>query len=148
MFLVLLEVGVLIVVDSSIATIDLGCADKNLYANSAPLPDEKDSTFIIKMFKCVPDLNKVFNNSCCFFDLSDVFQRTIFFSIWSGRCVGISESYQFLYTPLGAINNRPFIKPLSYNTAALSNNTLDLPVPISIKYAKFSLSQDAFNASN
>ena len=49
MFLVLLDVGVLIVVDSSIATIDLGCADKNLYANSEPLPDEKASTFIIKI---------------------------------------------------------------------------------------------------
>ena len=27
----------------------------------------------------------------------------------------------------------PLIKPLSYKIAALSNNTLDLPVPISIK---------------
>ena len=61
-------------------------------------------------------LKKVFPgkiNHSCLADLSDVFHRTIFLNIWSGKCVGISESYQFLYTPLGAMINNPFIFPLS-----------------------------------
>ena len=55
--------------------------DKNLYANSEPLPDENDSTFIIKICKSVPGLNNVFRISFCFLDLSEVFQSTTFFDI-------------------------------------------------------------------
>ena len=80
MFLVLFVVCVLIVVASSIAIIDLGCADKNLCANFGPSPDEKASTFIIKILKSEPGSNKVFKFLICLIDLSDVFQRTIFLS--------------------------------------------------------------------
>ena len=66
--------------------------------------------------------------------------------MWSGKCVGISPSYQFLYTPLGATINTPLIFPSSYNIAMLSINTFDLPVPISIKYAKYGLSHESSNA--
>ena len=78
---VLLVVGVLIVVASSIATIDLGCADKNLYAKLGPSPDEKDSTFIIKIRKSVPGSNKVFKIFFCLTDLSDVFHKTVLWLI-------------------------------------------------------------------
>ena len=70
------------------------------------------------------------------------------FSIWSGKCVGNSCSYQVLTTPFGATIKTPSILPLSYNIATLSINTFVLPVPISIKYAKFSLFQDFSNAVN
>ena len=54
---------------------------KNFCANFKPSPFENDSTFIIKICKSVPVSNKVFNKDICFLDLSDVFQRTTFFSM-------------------------------------------------------------------
>src|SRR5210317_97157 len=103
MFLVLLAVGVLIVVDSSIAIKAL-CELINLVANLTPLSVDKASTFITKICKAVSISNKDSNFSCCPFVILGC-HNTDTFSIWSGKCVGSSCSYQVLTTPFGATIN-------------------------------------------
>ena len=52
----------------------------------------------------------------------------------------LPEFSQIIFSP------GPLIFPESYNIAMLSSNTFDLPVPISIKYAKYRFSHESSNA--
>jgi len=81
--LVLFAVGVLIVVDSSMA-INTLCEFKNLDANFTPLSVDKASTFIIKICNAVSISNKLSNFSCCPFVIFDC-HNTVTFSIWFGK---------------------------------------------------------------
>ena len=110
-FLVLLASGFLMVVLSSITIIVLW-QDKNLAANSTPLVVENASTFIHNICKRWSVSNRVLNILSCFLFILAC-HNTLVVSIWSAKWAGISCSCQFLYTPFGAIINRPSILPLS-----------------------------------
>ena len=61
------------------------------------------------------------------------FHTYTLFGTSSGKCVGISEFFQFIYTPFGAIIMAVSMCLFSYNQVMLSIKTFDLPQPISIK---------------
>ena len=108
---------------------------KKFSAAVLPFLVDKASTFIKNIFKLSLGSFNVCSSFCFFFVvLGD--QVTMSAFTWSGRCSGISFLSQLRYTPLGAMINAESISPLSYSRHMLSINTLDLPVPMSMKKAK------------
>ena len=91
-FLLRADVCVLMVVLSSMAIIAL-CTSKKRLAYAVPLAVLKASTFITKIFKSSVTVNSSSIAFCsAFLGLGD--QMAMRYTTWSGKCLGISVSYQ------------------------------------------------------
>ena len=128
----------LIVVDSSIASKN-SLLWVNDSRNTGAFFVTNDSTFINSILNLsllvTPSLNFFFS-----FFVELAFHKYISASISSGKWIGISLFFQFIYTPLGATTMAVSISFCCQSQYILSIKTFDLPQPISIKYAKFFLS--------
>ena len=124
------------VVDSSIRVILFGLRSKKRLALAAPFSVLSASMFITKTCSAFESPRiATFLISSVYFLVQFGCQRTILYSMPSGRWVGNSPLTQLSNTPLGARTKAVSISPLRYRAPMVSMAILLLPVPISANKA-------------
>ena len=132
-FFARLAVGVLIVVDSSIAMKHFVLLTKRV-AYSTPLAVLRASMFMTRILRSSVTSQRLSSSAFSAF-LGDGVHNAIREIMCSGKCLGSSRFTQLRYTPLGAMTKALLICPLSYNIDRLLITIKLLPVPMSANKA-------------